>query len=272
MNLLPRLRLQLLSTNTPPGGGDDVPSHWPVGYDRIVLEQTDNTMAEARRRLGEISCPTWILALSQSSARGRRGRAWAHPPGNFAATLVMRPRADPMLAALRSFVASLALYDTLRGYAPDASIALKWPNDVLLKGGKVAGILLESAGQGGDVDWLSIGIGVNLLVAPAPETVEHDALRPVCLLSQGGARVSPEVFLTSLARAFAIYETQFQTFGFDPIRRAWLSHAARLGDVITARTGQDAFTGTFETLDGQGNLVLRTPEGVRAIAAAEIYF
>jgi BirA family biotin operon repressor/biotin-[acetyl-CoA-carboxylase] ligase len=261
-----------LSTNTPLGEGDDVLTDWPVGYDRIILTQTDSTMAEARRRLGGLSGSTWILALSQSAAHGRRGRAWSHPPGNFSATLVMRPRADPMQAALRSFVASLALYDTLRGYAPEASIGLKWPNDVLLKGGKVAGILLESAGQGGEVDWLSIGIGVNLLDAPAPEMVEQDALRPVCLLSEGGARVSPEIFLTTLARAFAVYETQFQTYGFEPIRRAWLSHAARLGDVITARTGKDIFTGTFETLDGQGNLVLRTPEGVRAIAAADIYF
>ena len=129
-----------------------------------MLDAVDSTNAEAARLAPTLLKPTWIMARRQTAARGRRGRPWEMPPGNFAATLVMRPGGHPTWAALRSFVAANAVYATLDMYARDASLALKWPNDVLLSGGKVAGILLESTGKGKTVDWLSIGIGVNLAV------------------------------------------------------------------------------------------------------------
>jgi BirA family biotin operon repressor/biotin-[acetyl-CoA-carboxylase] ligase len=145
--------------------------------------------------------------------------------------------------------------------------ALKWPNDVLLNGGKLAGILLESAGG-----MLSVGIGVNLVAAPAAEEVEVGALRPVSLLSESGVSVGAEEFLTFLAASFARYEAQFTTQGFEPIRIAWLSHAARLGQVITARTGNSETTGTFETVDATGNLVLLSGKTRTAIPAADVFF
>jgi BirA family biotin operon repressor/biotin-[acetyl-CoA-carboxylase] ligase len=129
-------------------------------------------MAEGARQAPSLSGPTWICALEQTAARGRRGRAWANPPGNFAASLVLRPEGAPGHAALRSFVAALALRDAfLAAGAPEAALSLKWPNDVLLNGGKVAGILLESIGAGGRIDSLIIGIGVNLAAAPAAAEV-----------------------------------------------------------------------------------------------------
>ncbi len=119
-------------------------------------------MAEAARRAPDIARPTWIMAKHQTAARGRRGRAWVVPEGNLSATLIFRPEATPAEAAKRSFLAANALYQALSIYVSADKLALKWPNDVLLYGGKVAGILLESAGRGPFVDWLSIGIGVNL--------------------------------------------------------------------------------------------------------------
>ena len=249
------------------------PPDWPAGFDRVVLSETDSTMAEAQRRVPSLSGPTWILALKQTAARGRRGRAWVNPTDNFAATLVMRPALGANLAALRSFTASLALFDAFVALTGRSEpFTLKWPNDVLLNGGKVAGILLESAGQGGDVSFLSIGIGVNLASAPAPSDVEQRALRPVSLLSETGALVPPEAFLDVLAPSFARFEHQLETYGFAPIREAWLSRAARLGEVITARTATEEITGTFETIDASGNIVLRTAKGQRTIPAADIFF
>nr|WP_268874340.1 biotin--[acetyl-CoA-carboxylase] ligase [Tropicimonas marinistellae] len=246
---------------------------WPAGYDRLVLPSVDSTMAEAARRAGSISGPTWILALHQSDARGRRGRAWANPAGNFAATLVMRPQLEAPDAALRSFVAALALFDTFVAVTGRAEpFALKWPNDVLLNGGKVAGILLESAAQGGDVGFLSIGIGVNLATAPSAAQVEEGALRPVSLLAETGAAVTPEEFLDLLAPAYARYESQLATYGFAPVREAWLARAARLGQRVTARMASGDVTGTFETIDATGNIVLSTSTGRRAIPAADIHF
>jgi BirA family biotin operon repressor/biotin-[acetyl-CoA-carboxylase] ligase len=233
----------------------------------------DSTNAEAARIAPRLAGPEWILALEQTAARGRRGRAWINPAGNFAATLVMRPTESPDRIALRSFVAALALRQALVAATgrPDA-FSLKWPNDVLLHGGKLAGILLESSGAGRDPGHFCIGIGVNLRAAPEAGVLQTAALRPVSLMEETGVRLCPEALLDLLAPAYARVEAQFVTHGFAPIRRAWLDHAAKLGATITARTTRETHHGTFETVDADGNLVLLTPQGRREIAAAEVFF
>ncbi len=246
---------------------------WPAGYDRIVLDEVDSTSAHAARIADTLGGPTWILAHRQSAAHGRRGRPWAMLPGNFAATLVMRPDAPPEAVALRSFVAALALDEAFVAVTGRAeAFALKWPNDVLLNGGKVAGILLESTGVGQAVRNLAIGIGVNLASAPKPDAVEPEATRPVSLQGETGVAVPPEEFLGYLAPAFARYETMLATYGFDPIRKAWLARAARIGQPVIARTTQATHEGIFVTLDETGAIVLQTTEGRIAVPAAEIYF
>ncbi len=244
---------------------------WPIGYARHIMAEVDSTNVEAARRAATLPGPTWIMAHRQMAGRGRRGRPWTDPEGNLAATLVLRPDEGPGQAALRSFVAALALDDALVSVTGRAeSFALKWPNDVLLHGGKLAGILLESSGTGGRLDHLAIGIGVNL--SHAPETVDAGAVRPVSLRGETGVAVGPEDFLTHLAVAYALREEQFLVQGFAAIRSAWLARAARLGQVITARTGRAEITGRFETVDAEGNLVLSTDIGRQVIAAAEVFF
>lgn len=212
--------------------------------------------------------PAWILASEQTAARGRRGRAWSTPRGNFAGTLIMPRTGSPADAALRSFVASLALREAFVAVTGRTdAFALKWPNDVLLNGGKVAGILLETLG-----DYLVIGIGVNLAHAPTAAEVEQGAVTPVSLRAVTGVEVTPEDFLDALAAAYARLETQYTTYGFGPIRTAWLAHAARMGEVVTARTMRDETVGVFEDVDGAGNLILNTAKGRVAITAADVYF
>ncbi|MEI2808129.1 MAG: biotin--[acetyl-CoA-carboxylase] ligase [Albidovulum sp.] len=246
---------------------------WPEGVARHVLAEVDSTNSEAARLAPRLTQPTWILARRQTAARGRRGRAWVAPEGNFFATLVMRPSGDPVAAAQRSFVAALALAEALgAAVGPGAALSLKWPNDVLLNGGKVAGILLESAGKGAGVSHLAIGIGVNLIAAPPAEAVEPGAARPVSVMGETGVRLAPETLLDLLAPAFARWEAQLSTWGFAPLRTAWLARAARLGQPITARTMTETIEGTFETIDEAGALVLRTAAGPRTIPAADVYF
>ena len=248
-------------------------AEWPEGYGRRVLDEVDSTLSEAARIAPFLPGPEWILGLRQTAGRGRRGRAWADPEGNFAATLVLRPDDPPAQAARRSFVTALAVHDACQDVTGRSEgLALKWPNDILLNGGKLSGILLESVGQSARLDYLAIGIGVNLRSAPGADAVEPGAVRPVSLLSETGKLVDPETFLTYLAAAYARYEAQFTQFGFAPIRTAWLARAARLGQVITARTGNSETTGTFETLDDSGNLVLTTTRGRVNIPAADIFF
>lgn len=248
---------------------------WPSGVARRVLTETDSTMAEAARRAAHgLPGPEWTLALHQTAARGRRGRPWAMPPGNFAASLLMRPDCRPAEAALRSFVAALALREALLAAGVDpADVALKWPNDVLLRGGKLAGILLEAQGDGqGGVAHLIVGVGVNLAAAPEPTELEPGALSPVSLRGATGIGIAPEPFLDLLGAAFDRLDRQLATHGFAPIRAAWLEAAARLGQPITARLPNETLTGTFRDVDETGNLVLETANGRRPIAAAEIFF
>ena len=243
---------------------------WPEGYGRRMLAEVDSTNAEGMRLAPELGGATWIFAARQTAGRGRRGRAWRDPEGNFAASLVMRPAEQSERAALRSFVASLALHDALSALAPGADLALKWPNDVLLNEGKLAGILLEGSSLAGRMAHLVIGIGVNLV--DVPERGAAGAVPPVSLLAGAGVRVTPERLLDYLAEAYARREAVFASDGFSPIRSAWLARAARLGQVVTARTMRDEVTGRFETVDEGGNLVLSTPDGRRAIPAADVFF
>lgn len=235
-----------------------------------MLDSVDSTMAEAVRRAPTIDRPTWIVARTQTAARGRRGRPWIVPQGNLNATLIFNPEATAAEAAKRSFLAANALYQALAIYVPAEKLSLKWPNDVLLSGGKVAGILLESSGQGPFVDWLSIGVGVNL--KHTPEGVTDASFAPTSLMGAGGWEVEPLDFLATLADAYATQEAKLLRLGFGRIREDWLSQAARLGEVITARTGREDVTGIFDSIDQDGNLVLITGTGPRAISAADVFF
>jgi BirA family biotin operon repressor/biotin-[acetyl-CoA-carboxylase] ligase len=240
---------------------------------RLALTTVDSTNAEAARRAEGQVGPLWILAEEQSGGRGRRGRPWASPRGNFHASLLLHPREQAETVALRSFVAALALRDAcvaLTGL--EGAFTLKWPNDVLLNGGKLAGILLESLGRGAGIDHLAIGIGVNLIASPEPSQVEPGALRPVSLLAETGRRVAPGAFLDVLAPAYARREDRFAREGFAPLRAEWLAHAAHLGEPIRARTGSALWEGIFDGVDPTGALVLRTPAGRLAIPAAEVFF
>jgi BirA family transcriptional regulator, biotin operon repressor / biotin---[acetyl-CoA-carboxylase] ligase len=240
---------------------------WPAGVGREILAETDSTNAEALRRAAAGDAgPLWILARRQTAARGRRGRAWASLPGNFAATLLDRP---PGPLALRSFVAALGLYDAMVAATGRPELfALKWPNDVLLSGGKLAGILLES----GPAGTLVVGIGVNLAAAPEPEALEVEALRPVSLRAATGIAITPEDFLGLLAPAVQAWEDRFRADGFPPLRAAWLARARGLGEEVTARLPGRSHAGRFETVDETGALVLATPTGRLVLPAAEVHF
>lgn len=246
---------------------------WPDGVARHVLARTDSTNAEALRLAPSLSGPAWIMTHEQVSGRGRRGRVWAMPAGNFAATLLLRPKSGVDRSAQLSFVAALALYDALAAACgPAARLSIKWPNDVLLNGGKVAGILLESAGNGADPSAVAVGIGVNLAAAPDARDIEAGAFAPVSLRAETGFVVPAEDFLDLLAPTFARWLSQLETYGFAPIRTAWLSRAARLGETIIARTTRTDAEGVFEGIDETGALILNTASGRQILPAADVFF
>ena len=184
------------------------------------------------------------------------------------ASYLCRPGKDPADAALRSFTISLALSDALIALGVDAhDIALKWPNDVLYKSGKLAGILLESTNVEGEL-LLCIGIGVNLVGLPDTATLDATAMRPASL----DGMIKPDELLSALAASFAKWEQVLLSEGFAPIRTAWLSRAAKIGEIITARLPNAEYRGMFETVDDSGALVLKTLQETLHLPAADVFF
>ena len=240
---------------------------WPAGYRRKDYAELDSTNEEVRRlaEAGEKG-PLWISATRQSAGRGRRGRAWNTGEGNLAATLLLRPEASQAITGQLSFAAALAAAEMVQHFAPDAAVTVKWPNDVLAEGRKIAGILLEGAldAQGG---WLAIGIGVNL--AHHPEGLAF----PASSLPQLGiAPPSCDAALTVLAVRFAHWYDAWMRYGFETLRKAWLGRASGLGAPITARLPNGTRQGVFEGVDASGALLLNEQGHVRAIAAGEVFF
>lgn len=239
------------------------PAGWPPAYGLERFAEIDSTNAEAVRRgqAGEKG-PVWLAAARQTAGRGRRGRAWETLSGNLAATLLIAPDRPLGEWPQLSFVAAIAAVDMVAHFAPRAAIAVKWPNDILAEGRKVAGILLERAGEA-----LAIGIGVNLAHFPAETEF------PATSLAALGATVpGADDALGLLAVHFAKWYDRWMKQGFPPLREAWLARAAGLGARIRARLPEEELMGVFEGIDEAGALLLNLRGRIRAISAGEVFF
>lgn len=248
-----------------------MPPRMPQGYGLVSFDTVDSTMDEARRQAaGGVSGPLWIVTNIQTRGRGRRSRTWESGTGNLLCTLLMKPDAPSAEAAKLSFLAALCVGETLDRFLGNPQrIRYKWPNDVLLDGRKVAGILLESvSGNGGAMAWLSIGIGINL--AQHPEGVPQPA---TSLRAAGVDAPAPDAALEVLASRFAEWLTRWREEGFAPVKAAWLARAARMGEAIEVRLDKETLPGIFSALDDSGALVLTLADKtVRLISAGEVFF
>jgi BirA family biotin operon repressor/biotin-[acetyl-CoA-carboxylase] ligase len=238
-----------------------------AGVRHIAYEMLGSTNAEAlaHARAGERG-PLWITARSQSGGRGRRGSSWVSPPGNLYATLLLTEPSAPEHAPQLSFVTALALHDAIAecSGALGPRLKVKWPNDLLLGGAKLAGILIE--GESDPVFSVAIGIGVNCVTHP------EDVAYPATDLAAAGALVSPHQVLTVFSAAMLRRIGQWQCGeGFAGIRADWLARAAGLGRAIKVRLPERELSGRFKGLDEAGRLLLEQPDGVSAIAAGEVF-
>jgi BirA family biotin operon repressor/biotin-[acetyl-CoA-carboxylase] ligase len=237
---------------------------------RLIVHDTlgsTNAEAMARGRAGERG-PLWITAARQTAGRGRRGNAWVSEPGNLYASLLLTNAAPAAHLPELCFVVALALRDAVCALAPQLApeLKLKWPNDLLLHGAKLAGILIEAESIGGMTTAVA-GIGVNC--GHYPEGVDRTATS----LSAHGAQVSPGVLMTELLRTMVARLAQWDCGqGFAAVRNEWLSHAAGVGSDIHVRLSDRELTGKFETLDASGRLMVRLPGGaLEAISAGEVF-
>jgi BirA family biotin operon repressor/biotin-[acetyl-CoA-carboxylase] ligase len=236
-----------------------------AGVRLATYDEIGSTNAEALNlaRTGERG-PLWLIARAQVVGRGRHGRTWVSDPGNLYATLLLT---DPMPAGRapeQSLVAALPGHDAEAEAAPVLRnrLSLKWPNDLLADGRKLAGILIEGEGTG-----IAIGIGVNCRHHP------HPTGYPATDLGAVGADVSADELFPILSRTMfvrlALWE---QGAGFATIREDWLARCADVGRHIRVRIGDSEHEGRFEALDADGRLLLRRADGaLETISAGDVF-
>jgi BirA family biotin operon repressor/biotin-[acetyl-CoA-carboxylase] ligase len=236
----------------------------------LHFETIGSTNAEALRELAlGTGAPFWVVADEQSEGRGRSGRHWHSAKGNLHATLGLRLGVSPAEATQLSFVAALAAYDAIASHLPAeqaATLRLKWPNDVLLGGAKVAGILIESAAYPRTAGLAAaIGIGINVAQAPL------DTGRRVASL--GLAPNARAAVFEELARAFDAWLDRWDgAKGFAAIRVAWLERAHAMGEPLNVSLNGSTIGGRFQGLDERGALRLKTDAGgVIAVTAGDVY-
>jgi BirA family transcriptional regulator, biotin operon repressor / biotin---[acetyl-CoA-carboxylase] ligase len=210
---------------------------------------------------------TTIWADRQTAGRGRQGRAWHSPPGNLYFSILLRPDGAPAAAAQLSFAAALAVAEAVAPLlAPPLMPRCKWPNDVLVEGRKIAGILLESEAAGATVSWLVVGIGVNIKTHPA------EAETPaISLDALGAAPIQPGDLLAAIRARFWPWYEVWRSRGFAPLRAAWLDRAFALGGEIRVREARRETAGRFVDLDAAGALVLENGDGRQHISAGAVF-
>ena len=238
-----------------------------AGVRHLAYETLGSTNAEALAlsRAGERG-PLWITAKSQSAGRGRRGSTWVSAPGNLYATLLLSEPSPPELAPQLSFVAALALHDAVAECAGALGpmLAVKWPNDLLLNGAKLGGILIEGESELGFA--VAVGIGVNCAAHPT------DTPYPATDLAAAGALVTPAQLAAVLSAAMQRRLAQWQRGqGFAATRADWLKRAAGLGQDIQVRLPERELSGLFKGLDDAGHLLVLERHGLTTVTAGEVF-
>ena len=230
---------------------------WPPGWRVERRGAVVSTMDEAQD-LAVAGAPdrTVVVAETQTGGRGRQVRGWASPPGNLYLTMLLRPQVGAAQAAELTFIAALSLAESLDSVLDSSRVTLKWPNDVLLDGRKVSGILLQSSlGRGGQVESIVIGMGLNLVSHPP------DATYPATDLATAGAPMTVETALAGLLGRMDHHYRRWRADGFTEIRSHWLARAHGLGDPIAVRLDTDRVDGVFAGLDASGALEVIRPDG-----------
>lgn len=235
-----------------------------------TFDKIDSTILEARRRAerNELG-PVWLIARTQTAGRGRRGRTWASLDGNLLATYLFATRRQPAEIALLSFATGLAIAETIDEIVGSGRATLKWPNDVLIGGAKVSGIMLDSGSLGDAGLWAALAFGVNLAVAPVNLDQPTTSIRT--LLPPDALAPEPLDFLARLRPKLDAWSARMDRDGFEPLREAWLKRAHGLGQHARVVQGDQTLEGRIAGLSSRGELELDTVTGRRLIAAGDVF-
>jgi len=226
-----------------------------IGRRIIYYPRLPSTMDAARREARRGAAEgTVILAGEQTRGRGRRQRAWVSPPGNIALSIILRPEAAGLPYLI--MIASLAAAHAIEA-ATGRKTGIKWPNDILIEGKKVCGILIENELKGAKVALAVVGIGINIALRPAEFAAIADTAAG--LEEVASREVPPRELLRHL---FTEFERLYLLLPEGkPIYEAWRDRLVTLGRMVTVTWGENVLEGLAESVDGNGALVLRRPDG-----------
>ncbi len=241
----------------------------PDGFDHQAFLSIDSTNKEAIRKIeaGAMS-GLWITASEQTGGRGRGGREWVSKPGNLYCSLIQETDGDIQKSSQLSFVAALAVRDTIASFINSEDVKCKWPNDVLVSGMKICGILLESyRSDRKSKNYIIIGVGIN--VEQNPDLTIYATTH---LNEQANDNFSHIDVFSILAQKMSEWVSIWQKQGFSVIRKAWLDHCKGLGELITVRLPNKQLVGRFIDLDATGALMLDTDGETKLIHSGDVFF
>jgi len=245
-----------------------LPSPLDLSATRVEwLASIDSTNDEAMRR-ARAGDPggLWIAGWEQTKGRGRQGKVWYSPHGNLAASLLLIDPAPTNLAPQLGFVAGVALAEAARDLLPVGKPAqLKWPNDLVVGGAKLSGLLLEASQLPNGHLACVIGIGLNIEASPDGLPYAATSLRAL------GGDASAELALERIAAHMSVWLSLWQRGDdFASVRKAWTAHAAALGQRVSVFAGRVQTTGIFLGIDATGQMILETDVGRETIAAGDL--
>ena len=225
-----------------------------------VFEELGSTsdFCVARAKAGEREGLA-VLALEQTAGRGSRGRSWQAPTGNLNLSVLLRPSRAAAEAGMFSLLAGLAVAEALEEFFSPPTM-LKWPNDILLGGAKLAGILIDAAPVNQKLDWLVIGIGLNLRTAPVIPG------RATTALAQHGAELAPHEARDAILTRLSHWHQSEPA----AIRDAWLARAHPIGTRLEIRTTHQTRGGAFAGLSPTGELLLQTETRIELISTGDV--
>lgn len=243
---------------------------WYQYYNIAIFDSIDSTNEEAKRIANTGNSGNYVIwAKSQTKGRGRSGNSWYSPKGNIYLSILLRPDFEVSKLSQLPFLVAVALGKTIKKFIPaDKGLTYKWPNDILIEGKKAAGILIESSLTNNNVNWLVIGVGINLCDEPDLKNYLSTSL-----IKEGAKIPTIDMFVHELMQSFQFYLLQWTKEGFEDIRKEWLKNSIPKGAVITAKYTGNRVSGTFEGIDDKGNLQMQLSNNQTImISSGEVFY
>jgi len=229
-----------------------------IGKNIHYFKETESTNILARDMAGSVDEGTVVIAESQTGGRGRMGRKWISPEGGIWLSVILKPKMQPLHAPRITLLAGVAAAKTIRGYGLSAKI--KWPNDVLINGKKVCGILTEIGAEMDSIQYVVVGVGIdaNVDTETFPEEFRDSS---TSLKNELGFDINRVEFVQRLLSELETLYMKFQKEGFSSILEEWRNMSATIGEWVKITTQSRIMYGEVIGVDSEGALVLETSEG-----------